>query len=96
MHNIIIVIQKQSFNISDGINGSATSYTIKYINIAPVNICLSDTILPDFCGDGYCRHQFNIVQTSECKTITDMIVNVSANNTLGAGPVLSSQKAGVY
>ena len=96
LNDMTACIQKHSFNISDGIDGSATNYTIKYINIAPVATCLSDIIKPNVCGAGYCTHYFdNIVATSKCDTITDMIVNVSANNTLGAGPVLSSQKAGV-
>ena len=99
-HAILNPIQ-DSFDIFEGIDGSATSYTITYTNsMVSGEICgsRSATILASSCGDnGMCNHTFNVTSSSlQCPFFFDLSVTVFATNPLGNGPVSSPIKAGIY
>ena len=78
---------QKSFNITEGIDGSASSYTIIYTDTESGGISVCDSIkVPAFrCQEGICRHLFD-VSSSRCVNSTNISVAVYATNILGDGP----------
>ena len=75
-----------SFNITNAISGSATSYTVTYTDSVTAADCGTETVLASSCqdGDGTCTHFFD-VSTSMCDRSARLNVAVSATNVLGEG-----------
>ena len=93
MHRTIIIYcinAQEQFFISDGIDGSATSYTIMYTDPTSRRTCGSITISASECTSGQCDHMFNIPSDSVCSNATGIVISVFATNILGDGP--SSQE----
>lgn len=72
--------------ISDGIDGSATSYTINYLDSISGDFCSSATIPASSCVDGTCNHTFE-VSTSSCPPCVDINITVYSTNILGNGAI---------
>ena len=52
---------KETFNITDGIDGSAVSYTINYTNSSSGVVCKTEMIsVADSCVNGNCEHDSEI------------------------------------
>ena len=96
---IYITCLQESFTISDGIEGSATSYTITYRDSTYNGICGSATIPASSCVGGMCSHTFE-ASTSVCPPLSDVNVTVFGTTQLGDGavsnPVTVGQSACVY
>ena len=75
-----------AFNITDNMDGSATSYIIEYFDEDSTNsMCASDTIEASVsCVNGLCTHFFDI-SSSSCNRLRPISVTVSAENRLGRG-----------
>ena len=73
-------------NISDDVDGSASSYTITYYSLFSGSICGRATIpVPsDFCVNGICRHVFDS-SSSVCNDVTQFYVTAYATNVFGDG-----------
>ena len=80
---IMVIVFQRSFNITEGIDGSATSYTIVYTDAG----ILCDFIkVPAFrCQGGLCSHLFD-VSSSHCVNSTNISIAIYATNLLGDGP----------
>ena len=73
--------------ISEGVNGSALSYTISYTDSNTGEICNSLTISASSCKQGTCTVPFiNPLPCSENVGDGDIDISISANNRLGRGP----------
>lgn len=70
--------------ISDGINGSASSYTVLYSDSITNSVCNRAVLNSTSCENGLCTHLFDTM-TSECLISTDIAVSVVATNALGNG-----------
>ena len=74
-----------SFNITDDIDGSATSYIIEYSEVPTNSVCATETVSPSAsCVDGLCTHFFDISR-SGCDLSGPISVAVSGVNRLGQG-----------
>jgi hypothetical protein len=84
--NLIKIIHMQErFLISDGIDGSATNYTITYSDPSSGRTCDHVTILASACTtSGQCNHMFDI--PSACSNFNGIIITIFASNILGKGP----------
>jgi hypothetical protein len=84
---IVTFLMQPSFMISDGIDGSAISYTLTYYNSISGIICGSAIVLASTCMEGVCRHTFTY-EKSACgsSSINNVNVTISAANHLGSGP----------
>ena len=82
----MLYIIQEPINISEGIDGSANSYTIIYFNSASRITCGEDTIPASECQNQICRHLFN-VSVSSCTPDTNISVTVYATNMLGDGSI---------
>ena len=79
---------KESFNISDGVDGSAISYHINYTDPASGVLCASDTVLASTCENRACEHHFSVSELgSSCppSSLNTIHVTVSAVNIIGNG-----------
>ena len=85
---------QDSFNITDGIDGSAVNYTITYSEPTFDSICGSDTIPVLSCDRGICSHVFDIPISSSCPSSTAITVKVIASNKLGNGTAVNSITTG--
>ena len=74
--------------ISDGIDGSAISYTITYMDSITGDPCSLATITASSCVEGICKHTFE-VSLSSCPPCVDINVTVYATNILGNGAIIS-------
>ena len=72
--------------ISDGIDGSATSYTISYLDSISGDLCSSATIPASLCVEGMCNHTFE-VSTSSCPPCVDINITIYVTNILGNGAI---------
>ena len=72
--------------ISDGIDGSATSYTLTYYNSVSGIICGSAIVPASTCVDGMCRHFFTYKESTCNSPSVSVNVTISAANLLGSGP----------
>ena len=71
-----------AFNITDDMDGSATSYIIEY---SDGTVCATETVLPSTsCVDRLCTHFFDI-SSSRCNRSAPITVAVSGVNSLGRG-----------
>ena len=84
---------QESFTISDGIDGSATSYTISYTDALSNEMCSAVTISASFCVNRMCSHLFE-VSSSNCRPFADINVTVFGTNVLGNGTVAHSVTIG--
>ena len=82
---------QEQFSISEGIDGSATNYTITYSvsdsTSERIILCDSVTISPSACISEQCNHMFDI--PSACfnlNSIMLIVITVFASNVLGDGP----------
>ena len=76
---------KEQFFISNGIDGSATNYTVTYSDSTSRRICDSVTISASTCISGHCYHMFNNI-LSACSNHTHIVITVFATSILGDGP----------
>ena len=83
--NLPMHVQEQ-FDISDGIDGSATNYTILYFDSISGKACSLATISASACIGGQCNHKFHISSDSMCSNITSIVITVFATSILGTGP----------
>ena len=85
------------FNISDGIDGSASSYNITYTDAVSQIICASVDIPVSSCSNGICEHEFRL-SSSECaSSALHIVVAISGANLLGIGqPSVPVQVSGIY
>ena len=81
----ITTAHQDSFNITEGVDGSALSYTISYSDSVSGINCHSTTISASSCDDGICSDVFE-ASASLCPPLTDITVTVFATNILGNGP----------
>ena len=72
------------FNITDKLDGSATSYTITYTDSTFSYICGSTVISASTCESGICSDWFDIA-SSPCAQSTNVTVTAFATNLLGDG-----------
>ena len=84
---------QESFTISDGIDGSATSYTITYTDTLSGDTCGRATIPASVCLNRMCSHVFE-VSSSNCRPFSDINVTVFGTNILGNGTVAQSVTIG--
>lgn len=84
---------QESFIISDGIDGSATSYTITYTDAVSSDMCSEVTVPATVCVKGICSHLFE-VSSSNCRPFADISVTVFGTNVLGNGTVARSVTIG--
>ena len=77
-------MEQEKFNISNGVDGSALSYNINYIDADSGFVCTSATILASSCKKSVCVHQF-IVSSSPCHSSLSIAITVAATNRLGSG-----------
>ena len=76
---------QSGYNISNDIDGSATSYFISFSESTNNDICDNATVSLSACQDGVCSHYFN-VSSSPCSFSTnDVTVSVFATNIFGNG-----------
>ena len=80
-------IFQKSFEISDGIDGSAFSYTVIYSDSISGILCSSETIPSSACVEGICIHSSTVDyhSVSGCFTSDTVSVTVLATNVLGNG-----------
>lgn len=79
-------------NISDGINGSITSYNIIYSDDNSGSMCGSSMISPDASCEGrICRDVFN-TSSSLCSLAADIRITIVAANIIGEVPAVSVSK----
>ena len=85
------------FNISDGIDGSASSYNITYTDAVSQIICASVDIPASSCSNDICEHEFRM-SSSECASSAPLVVvAVAGANVLGIGqPSVPVQVPGIY
>ena len=69
---------------SDGIDGSATSYTINYTDTISGSSCGLATIPASSCSHGVCQNMFEL-SSSFCPFSDSITVTVFATNALGNG-----------
>ena len=73
--------------ISEGVNGSALSYTISYTDSNTGEMCNFLTISASSCKQGICTVPFiNPLSCSEVVGEGDIDISITANNRLGKGP----------
>ena len=89
----VFVFVQESFIISDGIDGSATSYTITYNDALSDNVCGTAIIPASLCVNRMCSHVFE-VSSSNCRPFSDINIMVFGTNVLGNGTVAHSVKIG--
>ena len=80
--------------MSDGIDGSATSYTINYTNPRFGHVCESAIIPASQCVNGLCSHFLNLT-SSNC-TFSEIEVSVFGTNILGNGTSTDPVTIGQY
>ena len=76
------------YNISDGIDGSASSYTITYTDSTTGVACVSATVPAATCVNSTCEHKLQL-PSSSCSDLSKILVQVSGTNRLGSDPSLS-------
>ena len=73
------------FNISGGIDGSASSYNVTYTDAVSGVICASVDIQSSSCLNSICEHEFRM-SSSECaSSALHIMVAVAGVNVLGIG-----------
>lgn len=87
MYSMTSCLQEKFF-VSEGIDGSATNYTIMYNDSTSGRMCDFVTISASLCISGQCSHVFNV--PSICSTITSITIAVFATNVLGDGTMTIS------
>lgn len=85
---------QNSFYIYEGIDGSATTYTIIYSDSSFGSTCSSMKIPASACADGTCSHVYNATNSS-CPPYTGITVTVFASNILGDGLLSNSLTRGM-
>ena len=79
---------QEQFSISEGIDGSATNYTITYSvsdsTSERIMLCDSVTISASACTSGQCNHTFDIPLAC-FNSNSIMLITVFASNVLGDG-----------
>ena len=84
MYNHYNNLMQDFFNISEGIEGSATSFTVIFSDAVSDITCDKATLSVSSCCGGTCRHVFK-VSSSSCPPSADIAVTVYATNILGNG-----------
>ena len=75
---------QDSFNISDGVDGSAIFYTITYVDSISNSTCHSATVPTSNCIGGVCYSNYSFPSDSiTCAHSLNISVRVSASNILG-------------
>ena len=84
---LVLFNLKDSFFISDGIDGSAISYTATYVDTLSGSMCGSVIILASSCVDNICTIKYPLSSdNNKCPHSTNLTVVVYATNILGNGP----------
>lgn len=88
MYLVLLTLKKlqEQFNISDGIDGSATSYTITFSDSSFGSMCFIKIIQAMDCKAKLCEYLFDVL-SSQCSSSNGITVNVLASNIFGDGPV---------
>ena len=87
---------QKPFNIAEGIDGSASSYTIIYTDTESGGILCDSVKVPGFsCQGELCSHLFD-VSSSSCVNSTNISVAVYATNLLGDGPASEPVSVELY
>ena len=81
---VSLLVYQQPFQIADGIDGSAVSYTIIYSDSTSGGICSSAVISASLCTEELCTHSFD-TSSSLCPPAANIDVVVFATNVLGNG-----------
>ena len=85
------------FNISDGIDGSVSSYNITYTDIVSQIICASVDIPASSCSNGICEHEFRMSSSKCASSALHIVVAISGANVLGIGqPSFPVKVSGIY
>ena len=88
---------QEKFNISNGVDGSATNYTIVYSDPASAMICYSTT-LPAFAvcdpQSGVCKHVQNLPLSNHCSQPTGIRMSVYGTNVVKQGSLSNSTTVG--
>ena len=79
-----VCLRQAPFNITTGIDGSATSFTITYINSISGSICGFNGIVASSCASRVCTDWFDL-SSSPCKNSSNITVAAFATNVLGDG-----------
>ena len=77
---------QEKFNISNGVDGSAVSYNINYIDTDSY-VCANITInnnSESSCRDDVCKHELE-VSSSHCNSSSNITIIVRGTNKLGSG-----------
>ena len=83
----LMFLSQHPFNISNGIDGSANSYTITYSEATSGNVCGSAIIPTSSCDDRECRYLLKIDLSSSCLSSTGSVcMTAFATNVIGNGP----------
>lgn len=83
------ILLQEPFEISQGINGSPTSYTLTYSDPFLQVTCGQFVIMANTCINETCINVLNISKLS-CPHDSNIIVEVYATNVLGNGPTTVS------
>ena len=79
--------------IYDGINGSAISYSVNYLDSISGGVYGSDKILASSCVDGSCSSSFEI-SSLMCLPSAGINVTIFATFVIGDGPASNPVKEG--
>ena len=79
------MIIQVTFNVSDNIDGSATSYTIQFSDSTSSTDCKDSVTIPaSSCSGRVCNYEFEIANSS-CSLSADITVTAFATNVFGDG-----------
>ena len=79
-------MQQESVTTSDGIDGSATSFSIIYSDSRSGSSCGSTVLPSSDCQAGICSHVFQI-NNSDCPPCVDINITAFSTNVLGNGAI---------
>jgi hypothetical protein len=82
-----LLFSQDAFNIADGYDGSASSYTITYSESASDEPCGTETIQASTCSGLTCVHTLKIKTPSPCLTSRGSVsITIFVTNAIGNGP----------
>ena len=83
-YQILLIVHQETFNISYGVDGSATSYTVNYTESTSGIVCASNAFLAMSCTNGICENEFKFTSSS-CSPSSIITVTAAGTNPLGTG-----------
>ena len=84
---LIFCYWQKKVNITNGLDGSATNYTVVYSDTSSETICYSTTLPASACGSprGICKHVQNF-PLSSCPQPIGIRMSVYGTNVVRSGP----------